>query len=47
VDLLPNAAGANDAPSFVQALREQLGLTVYPETTKVQMFVWTISNARR
>ena len=35
----PNAAGANDVPPFAQALREQLGLTVYPETTKVQVFV--------
>jgi uncharacterized protein (TIGR03435 family) len=36
---MPNAPDVKDLPSFVQALREQLGLTVYPETTKVQVFV--------
>jgi uncharacterized protein (TIGR03435 family) len=32
-------ASARDAPPFVQALREQLGLILYPETTKMPLFV--------
>jgi uncharacterized protein (TIGR03435 family) len=35
----PTNPSANDAPPFVQAVREQLGLTLYPETTKMSLFV--------
>ena len=35
----PTGPSGNDAPTFVQALREQLGLALYPETTKMQVFV--------
>ncbi|HZR24849.1 MAG TPA: TIGR03435 family protein [Vicinamibacterales bacterium] len=34
---MPNASA--DAPGFVDALRSQLGLAVYPEASKVQVFV--------
>jgi len=32
-------ASAADEPGFVEALRAQLGLAIYPEATKVQVFV--------
>jgi len=35
----PNAPGATDALPFAQALQQQLGLTLYPEKTKVPVFV--------